>query len=54
MAYFPGVEAFEQLFASGGGNLDTNFPKIQRPAKLFKLKLKFKSKIELNILKANF
>ena len=30
MTYFPGVGAFEQLFGSGG-NLNTNFPKIQMP-----------------------
>ena len=35
MAYFPRVGEFEQLFGSGkggsGGNLNTNFPKIQMP-----------------------
>ena len=31
MAYFPGVGAFEQIFGSGRGNLNTNFTKIQMP-----------------------
>ena len=36
MGYFPGVGAFEQLLylAWGGGNLNTNFPKIQMPGGL--------------------
>ena len=31
MTYFPGVGAFEQLFGSERGELNTNFPKIQMP-----------------------
>ena len=36
MGYFPGVGAFEQLqyLAREGGNLNTNFPKIQMPGEL--------------------
>ena len=36
MDYFPGVGAFEQLFGPGrgGGDLNTNFPKIQMPGGL--------------------
>ena len=53
MAYFPGVGAFEQLFgARGGGNLNTNFLKIQMPggglpgARI--LKLRFDRYISIN------
>ena len=31
MVYFPGVGAFEQLFGSGRGNLNINFPKFKCP-----------------------
>ena len=31
MVYFPGVGAFEQLFGSGRGDLNTNVAKIQMP-----------------------
>ena len=33
--YFPGLGAFQQLFwLREGGNLNTNFPKIQKPGGL--------------------
>ena len=31
MASFPGVGTFEQLFGSGRGEFEHNFPKIQMP-----------------------
>ena len=31
MAYFPGVGHLNSYLARGGGNLNTNFPKIQMP-----------------------
>ena len=38
MAYFPGKEHLNSYLALGGGNLNTNFPKIQMPPGLLKLR----------------
>ena len=38
MAYFPGWGHLNSYLARGGGNLNTNFPKIQMPGGMLKLR----------------
>ena len=51
MAYFPGWGHLNSYLARGGGNLNTNFPKIQMPGGGGMLKLRFDWYINSNLYK---